>query len=65
MAEETVVNQGAPGGFEPADEPSAGESPLDATGEDRDQSAQRPELLVGAAFVGGFALAKLMKRMGG
>ena len=31
---------------------------------DDDPFAERPELLVGAAFVGGFALAQIMKRLG-
>ena len=45
--------------------PTGGESPLSAAraGEDSPLD-ERPELLVGAAFVGGFALAQILKRLG-
>jgi hypothetical protein len=63
------VNQGAtaagPEGaaaFEPG-AAAFGESPLSAGTED-DAFAARPELYVGAAFVGGFALAQILKRLG-
>ena len=44
----------------PAAEP-AGESPLSAQAAANGAEAH-PEILVGAAFVGGFALAQIMKR---
>jgi hypothetical protein len=53
------INQGAPG-TAPA---SAGRSPLSAQPE-VSLVDERPELLVGAAFVGGFALAQILKRLG-
>jgi hypothetical protein len=50
----------------PAQEPAVstpplGESPLSAGTED-DPFAERPEAFVGAAFVGGLALALIMRR---
>jgi len=36
----------------------------DTSSSNGDAFANRPELFVGAAFVGGFALAQLLKRMG-
>ena len=45
------------------DSPTPGESPLSAHG-GADGGGQRPEILVGAAFVGGFALAQIVKRFG-
>lgn len=62
MAAEEPINQGAPGAA-PKPSPSAGESPLSgqAGGEFVDE---HPELLVGAAFVGGFALAQILKQLG-
>jgi hypothetical protein len=42
---------------------TADESPLSAH-RDVDDGGQRPEVLVGAAFVGGFALAQIVKRFG-
>jgi len=39
------------------------ESPLDAAFEE-DSFAERPELFVGAAFLGGFVLAQILKRFG-
>ena len=45
--------------------PLGGESPLSAARQAEDGPAdQHPELLVGAAFVGGFALAQILKRLG-
>ncbi len=42
-----------------------GESPLSAASGGEDSPfEERPELLVGAAFVGGFALAQILKRIG-
>jgi hypothetical protein len=69
MAEQTAPNQGAPGpGPEGASAYDAGaefggESPL-SVGTDDDPFAARPEVFVGAAFVGGFALAQILKRLG-
>jgi hypothetical protein len=40
----------------------AAESPLDAAFEGG-AFAERPELFVGAAFVGGFVLARILKRL--
>jgi hypothetical protein len=53
-AEQGAPNQGTPAG---------GESPLSA-GSEEDVFSDRPELFVGAAFVGGFALAQILKRLG-
>jgi hypothetical protein len=64
-------NQGATGGRPPGGEHSArpgatrsssGESPLEADSANPDPFAERPEAFVGAAFVGGLALALLLKR---
>ena len=45
--------------------PPGGESPLSAARQDDDSPfEEHPELLVGAAFVGGFALAQILKRIG-
>jgi hypothetical protein len=41
--------------------PPGGESPLSAGAQD-DPFAERPEAFVGAAFVGGLALALIMRR---
>ena len=46
----------------------AGQSPLDAqraASEEAGLAGEHPELLVGAAFAGGFVLAQLLKRFGG
>ena len=63
------VNQGAPGAgpegvsaYDTGAE-AGGQSPLDALPEDN-LLEERPEILVGAAFVGGFALALIVKRLG-
>jgi hypothetical protein len=42
-----------------------GQSPLDAHMRAASRSADRPELLVGAAFAGGLMLAQILKRFGG
>ena len=45
--------------------PPGGESPLSAARQGEDSPfEEHPELLVGAAFVGGFALAQILKRIG-
>ena len=51
-------NQGAFAGSPPVAD--AGDGPAS----DGDAFAERPELFVGGAFVGGFALAMLLKRLG-
>ena len=59
-------NQGAPGDA-PTDtddfEPARGESPLSVAAA-TDLYEDHPELFVGAAFVGGFAIAQILKRLG-
>jgi hypothetical protein len=42
-----------------------GQSPLDAHARAVEQSDDRPEIMVGAAFVGGIVLARILKRFGG
>jgi hypothetical protein len=56
----TQVTQDMPA----VDQEPAGRSPLEAqmAGE---SGGPGPEVLVGGAFVGGFVLAKLLKRLGG
>jgi hypothetical protein len=50
---------------EEGDQPTGGESPLSAARPAEDSPMdEHPELLVGAAFVGGFALAQILKRLG-
>jgi hypothetical protein len=44
---------------------AAGQSPLDAHARAVEQSDDRPEIMVGAAFAGGFVLAQFLKRLGG
>ncbi|HEY2604026.1 MAG TPA: hypothetical protein VGI67_20880 [Thermoleophilaceae bacterium] len=44
-------------------QPSAGQSPLDA--HEASDSPGDPLPLIGAAFAGGFVLAKILKRLGG
>ncbi len=56
-AAEAQPNQGATGGR------PLGESPLSVDTES-DAFAERPELFVGAAFVGGVALAVILRRFG-
>jgi hypothetical protein len=53
---------------EQGDTPPSGTPVIDSEaangGGDSDPFAERPELFVGAAFVGGLVLAQLLKRMG-
>jgi hypothetical protein len=63
------INQGAPGAgpkgadaYDPGAE-AGGQSPLRAPTQE-DPLSERPEVFVGAAFVGGFALAQILKRLG-
>jgi hypothetical protein len=64
------LNQGAPGAGpegSSAYEPGAaayGQSPLSVESAG-DAFDERPELFVGAAFVGGFVFAQILKRVGG
>lgn len=51
-----AINQGATGGR------PLGESPASVTS-DGDAFDERPEAFVGAAFIGGFALAMILKRV--
>jgi hypothetical protein len=55
----------APGAVEAGGGATApsGESPASVTAGDRDPFDERPEAFVGAAFVGGFALAMILKRV--
>jgi hypothetical protein len=64
------VNQGAPGAgpeggsaYEPGAE-AYGQSPLTESSAS-DAFDEHPEVFVGAAFVGGFVLAQILKRVGG
>jgi hypothetical protein len=57
MATEASQEQGRPG------DPVQGESPL-STAAASDLYEDRPELFVGAAFIGGFALARILKLLG-
>ena len=64
------INQGAPGAgpeggsaYEPGAEAHA-ESPLRVPSEGDGVFSERPEIFVGAAFAGGFALAQILKRFG-
>jgi hypothetical protein len=56
------VNQGATGAG-PEGEAAYRGGPSDSSG-GGDAFGERPELFVGGAFVGGFALAMLLKRLG-
>jgi hypothetical protein len=47
-----------------AGSPPAGTSPIGGQKGGDDPFAERPELFVGGAFVGGLALALLLKRLG-
>ena len=60
--DEPQINQGATGDS-PRGEQGAGESPL-SVATDRDQFAERPEVYAGAAFAGGFLLARVLKWLG-
>ncbi len=62
MAAEEPINQGAPGDA-PSQGPPGHESPLSAAGAGG-VVEEHPELLVGAAFVGGIALAQILKQFG-
>jgi hypothetical protein len=56
-----------PTGVDPVDPGPGdpGQSPLDAAAAaDGDAFSERPELFVAGAFVGGFALAMILKRIG-
>ena len=59
---EADVNQGATGDA-PYSGGSQGESPLSVDTEE-DSFAERPEMFVGAAFVGGLVVAQILKRLG-
>jgi hypothetical protein len=66
MAAEEPINQGAPGDAPSYDSPGH-ESPLSAAaagGAGGGVVDEHPELLVGAAFVGGIALAQILKQFG-
>lgn len=65
MAAEEPINQGAPGDA-PSYGPPGHESPLSAApaGGGGGVVYEHPELLVGAAFVGGVALAQILKQFG-
>ncbi|HEU0024593.1 MAG TPA: hypothetical protein VFQ12_08175 [Thermoleophilaceae bacterium] len=60
-------NQGATGQVPPGQQAAGptpqGESPLSADSEDGGAFAERPELFVGGAFVGGLALALIVRRV--
>jgi hypothetical protein len=62
--------QSSPGFGQPAPPPpppassAEGQSPLDAQLDAGDPFADRPELYVGAAFAGGFVIAKILGRLG-
>jgi hypothetical protein len=63
------INQGAPGAGPEgpsaydAQSEAGGQSPLSAPSEG-DPFTERPEVFVAGAFVGGFALAQILKRFG-
>ena len=62
MADEQPTTEQEIPAAEPASSaPPPGESPL-SVGTDDDPFAERPEAFVGAAFVGGLALALIMRR---
>ena len=61
MADEQTTTEQSPAGERAPDPPPLGESPLSVGSED-DPFAERPEAFVGAAFVGGLALALIMRR---
>jgi hypothetical protein len=52
-----------PGSGVPASPPEWGESPAEADAAGKDAFAQRPEIYVGAAFVGGLVVAQLIRRL--
>jgi hypothetical protein len=61
MADEQPTTEQTPSGETASSPPSLGESPL-SVGTQDDPFAERPEAFVGAAFVGGLALALIMRR---
>ena len=61
MADEQPTTEQAPTDAAASSTPPLGESPLSVGTED-DPFAERPEAFVGAAFVGGLALALIMRR---
>jgi hypothetical protein len=61
MADEQPTTEQSPSGETASSQPPLGESPLSVGAED-DPFAERPEAFVGAAFVGGLALALIMRR---
>jgi hypothetical protein len=65
--ESTQQTQDIPAVIEQAQEsePSGGQSPWDAHAASESSDGGDPLPLAGAAFVGGFVLAKLLKKLGG
>jgi hypothetical protein len=61
MADEQPTTEQSPSDGTASSPPPLGESPLSVGTED-DPFAERPEAFVGAAFVGGLALALIMRR---
>ena len=61
MADEQPTTEQSPSGETASNPPPLGESPL-SVGTEHDPFAERPEAFVGAAFVGGLALALIMRR---
>ena len=57
-----MAEQDTPPSGTPVIEQEQQEAPTNSGG--GDTFAERPELFVGAAFVGGFALAQVLKRIG-
>jgi hypothetical protein len=57
------VAGGSERGDQAAGESAGGQSPLEV-GSSTDAFGERPELFVGAAFLGGFAIAQILKRFG-
>jgi hypothetical protein len=47
-----------------SDEGASHERPGGGSGSSNDAFSRRPELYVGAAFAGGFAVAQILKRLG-
>jgi hypothetical protein len=54
----------APGGSPVSNEGASQERPGGGPGSSNDAFSRRPELYVGAAFAGGFAVAQILKRLG-
>ena len=57
---ETAPNEGATG----HDPPVPDDAPPGRDGGPTTSPADRPEVMVGAAFLGGFAVAQILKRLG-